>query len=342
MKSVFAALALLSGVIGAGFASGREIVRFFAVHGAMAYAAVACALASLAFFFLRLCAQMERSGCASLDALCRVRFGRRFGRLCALLFFALCAVTGGAMLCACAEIGALMLPSRHAYVITMALSMLLGLACAHRGLRGLALPGMLLCLLLPALLVQLLRIQSGEACFLPAMTPDLPVRAAAEGTAYGALNAAMLAGMLPSLLGMDTDARRKAVILFTLLFGFLLLLGISVCRQHMAQIYMQPMPFVHLSRSLSKGGYLLLSACMLAAAFSTLCAMLCGMQRLLPFSPGARLILSALFCLLFAGIGFGPLVSSGYPVLGALCAGLLFVLCLPGCPENREILKSKR
>ena len=34
------ALALLGGVIGAGFASGRELVRFFAGHGAMTGAAV--------------------------------------------------------------------------------------------------------------------------------------------------------------------------------------------------------------------------------------------------------------------------------------------------------------
>lgn len=36
MDILCCALALLSGVIGAGFASGREIVRFFAAHGAMA------------------------------------------------------------------------------------------------------------------------------------------------------------------------------------------------------------------------------------------------------------------------------------------------------------------
>ena len=114
MDSVFAALALLSGVIGAGFASGREIVRFFAVHGAMAYAAAACAIAVLAFLFLRLCTQMTHAGCTSLDALCRVRFGQRLGGLCATLFLILCAVTGGAMLCALGELGALMLSVRHA------------------------------------------------------------------------------------------------------------------------------------------------------------------------------------------------------------------------------------
>ena len=48
MDILCCALALLGGVIGAGFASGREIVRFFAAHGAMGFVAVAFSLAALA------------------------------------------------------------------------------------------------------------------------------------------------------------------------------------------------------------------------------------------------------------------------------------------------------
>jgi len=334
MNPLSAALALLSGTIGAGFASGREIVRFFAAHGSMAPAAVACALLSLAFFFLRLCAQMERSGCDSLPSLCHLRFGQRLGALCCLLFFILCAVTGAAMLSACAEIGALLLPMRHAYGLTLAAILLFGLLLAKREIAGLALPGAALCVLLPLLLLPMLTADRGEACFLPAMAPDLPVRALCDGMAYGALNAAMLGPMLPALLILNPRRRRRSVLLFLLLFGALLALAVSICRQRMAEIYMHPMPFVALSRIPGKRSYLLLCACMLAAAFSTLLAMLCAMRRLLPFSKNAALAFSAACCLLFASIGFGPLVSSGYPVLGALCAGLLIVLCLPGCPQR--------
>jgi len=142
----------------------------------------------------------------------------------------------------------------------------------------------------------------------------------------------MLGPMLPMLLRFPPQRRRQTVFLFALLFGALLSLAAAVCKRHMAAVFMQPMPFVFLSRGFGKSGYLLLCACMLAAAFSTLLAMLCAMRRLLPESFPAALPLSAACCLLFAAIGFGPLVSSGYPVLGALCAGLLFILCLPGCP----------
>ena len=58
--------------------------------------------------------------------------------------------------------------------------------------------------------------------------------------------------------------------------------------------------------------------------------MLCAMANLLPrgLKAGARLTLSALLCAALARVGFGRIVQSGYPILGALCAALL-LLALP-------------
>ena len=39
--------------------------------------------------------------------------------------------------------------------------------------------------------------------------------------------------------------------------------------------------------------------------------------------------LMALLCAVLARVGFGRIVQSGYPILGALCAALLFLLALP-------------
>ena len=89
MSALSCALALLSGVIGAGFASGREIAHFFSSHGAYAPLSMLLACLTLAALFCRLPAQMERAGVRTLDGLCRVRFGNRLGRVCAALFFLL-------------------------------------------------------------------------------------------------------------------------------------------------------------------------------------------------------------------------------------------------------------
>ena len=331
MAAVSCALALLGGAIGAGFASGREIMRFFAGHGHAAGAAVVSALAVLFALLLALPARMEQTGSLTLQRLCRVRFGARLGALCAGLFFLLYAVTGGAMLAACAQLGALTFPVRHAYGLALVFSLLLGIALAFGGLHALALPGMALCVLLPILFARLARLPAGEACFLPAMAADLPVRAAADGAIYAALNAALLAANLPMLLPLGRRLRLRAVSLFTALFGALLAFGVWVCARHLPAVLHAPLPFLALSRM--TGSYLPVAAAMYAAALSSLPPMLCGMAHMLPLSRAGALPVCALICLALSLAGFTPLVESGYPALGALCAALLFPLCFPAPKE---------
>ena len=82
MDILCCALALLGGVIGAGFASGREIVRFFAAHGALGFIAVAFALAALLALFALLPIRLAAEGQTGLSGLCRARFGARVGGVC--------------------------------------------------------------------------------------------------------------------------------------------------------------------------------------------------------------------------------------------------------------------
>ena len=202
MAALSMALMLLGGVIGAGFASGREILRFFAGHGRAAPTAVACACMLMLVLFWRVPALMRARGANTLPQLCQIRLGKRFGLFCGGLFMLLYAVTGAAMLAACAELGALLMPFRQAYALSMGGSLLLALLFALLGLSGIALPGALLAVILPLLLMRLWALPMGEACFLPAMTPDLPIRAITDGAVYGALSAAQLAGMLAQLAHM--------------------------------------------------------------------------------------------------------------------------------------------
>ena len=284
--------------------------------------------------FLRLSSQMQAYGAPSLMHLCRIRLGSRFGFFCGILFALLYTLTGAAMLAACAELGALTLPIRHAYALSMGVSLLLAAFSVLLGISGLALPGAALALLLPLLLLRLWALPVGEACFLPAMTPDLPIRAMTDGTTYGALAATQTAALLPPLAAYPRKKRLRALLLFTLLFGSMLALGIAVCRRHLPAVVHQPLPFVYLSRSLGASGYCLVTLCMYAAALSTLCAML---RALTPPQSGIQgALLAAVCCLLLSQVGFDALIAHGYPLLGALCTGLLLVLCLPICPQTKE------
>jgi len=334
MAALSCALALLCGAVGAGFASGREIMRFFAGHGHASAASIACALLTLSILFIRLPSQMEHLGCASLPQLCSIRFGKSFGRLCVLLFFFLNMLTGAAMLCACAELSALILPFHHAYSIVLFFSLLSAALLSLFGLGGLRAAGAALCVILPCFFLRMLSLPAGEACFLPTMAPDIPVRAALDGTVYGALNAAMLTGILPLLLALPRRSRSFAVTLFAMLFGIMLILGVWVCHRHSGAAFNQPLPFVVVSRRLGKSGYLLAAISMFAAAYSTLLTMLSGMSKLLPYSVRISMLLSALLCLFTAWIGFIPLIESGYPTLGALCAGLMILLCFPSAADS--------
>ena len=153
MDILCCALALLGSVVGAGFASGREIVRFFAAHGAMGFVAVAFSLAALAALFLCLAERLSAAGQTGLPGLCASRFGARVGGVCTALFFLLSAVTGGAMLAACAELSALVWPIRPAYAAGFFITLPLAVWLAARGARGLAAIGGALCALTPVLLV---------------------------------------------------------------------------------------------------------------------------------------------------------------------------------------------
>ena len=334
MAAVSLVFTLLGGVIGAGFASGREILRFFAVHGRAAPIAIACACALMFAIFLRVPSLMRAHDAHTLTWLCQLRLGTRFGLLCGALFMLLFAMTGAAMLAACAELGALVLPIRHAYALSMAVSLAVSCALALCGSWGLVFPGALLCLLLPALLFLLLRLPAGEACFVPSMQARQPILAFFSGIAYAALSAAQVAGILPQLARQNTRARLITSGLFTLLFGVLLSLSTTVCRRHLPAIHHQALPFVWLSRALGTQGYMLVALCLYAASLSTLCAMLRALMQ--DAQDMRHALMAPLLCLILAAQGFDSLIAKGYPLLGALCAGLLLVLCLPVCPKTDE------
>lgn len=325
MDSLIVSFMLLSGVVGAGLASGREVVRFFACHGVFCVPAVLAAVFTLCALFLRLSGRMAEHHAASLTALCRQRLGERFGLFCAALFFLLTIVTAGAMLAALGELSALLFPLRCAEWLGIVVLLPLAFLCSHPGGAGL-LPGVALCVLFSALLCRLLRLPADSVFFLrPSFSADQPLRALADGAIYGALNAAMLAGLMPALSGLPRRVRTRSVLRFGLLLLALLLPAALVCRAHLAAIREQPLPFVYLMRE-TGGGYVLLVLCMACAAFTTLCAMQRAACLLLP--PRVPGVLVAALTLAFSMLGFTPLVGAAYPMLGAVCMGLLLLLCL--------------
>ncbi len=147
------ALALLSAIVGAGFASGSEVLCFFSRFGVAGWLGVltACALMGACAYVMMRAAGVR--GAASFPALYRAACGPWLARAAAVLYGALMAMSAGAMTAAFAELAALTLPIRDAYAAGFALAILLGVVCSRRDLALLSGLGRALLPLLLALLV---------------------------------------------------------------------------------------------------------------------------------------------------------------------------------------------
>lgn len=165
MDILCCALALLGGVIGAGFASGREIVRFFAAHGAMGFIAVAFALAALLALFALLPIRLAAEGQTGLSGLCGRTSGRASAGCAAHCSF--CSPPSQAARCSRParsfprSSGRSATPMPSGFAVTAVLAALL---CAFET-RGLAVVGGALCGILPILLIRLLLLPPAKPAF---------------------------------------------------------------------------------------------------------------------------------------------------------------------------------
>ena len=106
-------------VVGAGFASGKEIASFFSRFGGWSWAGIMLAVAVVGAVCLGV---MRRPGVAGMPLAWQ---SRGLGRLWTALFTGLMAATGGAMLAGAGEVAALLLPVRGAYWLGMGATLVL-------------------------------------------------------------------------------------------------------------------------------------------------------------------------------------------------------------------------
>ena len=320
MRCLENALAVVSACVGAGFATGREIVSFFARYGAAGMAG--CALAAMLLGVL--CAgtmRAARRACAdNLGALCRGALGKTGGRAAALLYAALLCAAGGAMLAATGETSALMLPVRHADAIGVLSAMTGCFLTRKRGLRPLAWLGALLvpcCTLLFALILRAPAAQ-GQAW---RAAENNPGRAALSAACYAAFNTAFSAGVLCEAGARETAPRSRASAwLAAAAFGAMLLLGGMAFYKHGPVAQGEPLPAVRLARAFGPAGYWLCAASLLAAVLTSYAASVRALARMIPIKNETLCWLAALFLTaLTARLRFAKIVDALYPLLGAAC-----------------------
>lgn len=310
-RTVRQALGIVGAVVGAGFATGREINAFFARFGAFSWIAAACAVGVVGVLLT--------GGAPKAGAL---------GKAWRWAYPALSAATGGAMLAAAGEIAALILPVRGAAWIGMAAALGLAAACGGRpmGLLAWCSGGM------SALLVILLICGAAVPGTGRAVASSQPTlfQAACSGACYGGFNAALA---IPVTIGLERKAdRAKTVAQACVLLACLLAAANTALLRH-PELRGEAVPLLGLASGLGRAGQLASAACLLLAVLSTLLACCAGLAEQLPHGR----VLSPALIALTALAGFGRLIDRVYPLLGGVCFALLACLRLIGTGRDHCI-----
>lgn len=327
MNGQSVAFALCAAVIGAGFASGQEIMRFFAQYGNWGIAGAVLAACLMALIALKIMNLSHAYDADSLPLLCSRAISPIAGHICHALFAALLVISGGAMCAASGELFALTMPFHGAYLIGFLFTLLVSHFLSLRSVRILGYIGQLIAPLMAAFYLLLLsrtpRVSVSIALPVKGF-PDAFVMAAL----YAPLNMILSGGILCEAGGkLGTAARKKTSGIFLALMLLLLLLSTSVLVKNAPILSFSALPMVALSARLGLLGFFMSALLLYAAVLSTLIAILRALFCL-PHTQNKRAhqALSSLACALCGAIGFEKLVGGVYPALGIGCAVLLVSL----------------
>ena len=303
------AWAVVGAVIGAGFASGREVAAFFSRYGAWSWFAVVAAIGAIGWIGL---GTLRSPG---IPAPWRHRWP---GLVWQGMFAALLAATGGAMLAGAGEIAALTLPLHGAYWMGMLSTLCLAWWLSQRQVASLAMISRMLtvCMLgvmaLGLSLPQLRGVWVEEA-------PDwsLLPRSLLHGLCYGGFNVALASPVMDEIAqGLSHKEKRQCVAMVCLILGAVLALGNAVLLRHPA-LLSAALPYVELLGLWGRWGMTLGALALYLAVLTTLVACLRGLESLLRrrWFMGLPVVVALL--------GFTGAVDKLYPLLGGGCFLLL-------------------
>jgi len=324
------ALAAMAAAAGTGYASGRELVLFFAQLGRAGWIGVALAPVVFGLLTAMLCRLAARAGGEGLAGMFRGLLGPRAGAVAGALQGTLLALTAVVMLWGAGELGALALPLRFGFLWGAGLALLAALLLNLGGMRALPWAGL-------AVMAVGVALYAGLA--LDARPPRIylrgDVRLALEGSvpaaillalAYGSMNAC-LAAAVAARFGGRARPLRAGALCGAMLFALLLCANLAVARGG-RQLLCQAMPTVVLAARWGLAGFWLCVGFGFLCAVSTLAATLGGLIGLLRTSRHglwgvAPALLAAAACALR---GVPGAVSASYPAVGWLCAALMLAM----------------
>ena len=321
--------ACVGAVVGAGFASGREVVTFFSQYGAHSWWLIlASAVASMAF--CGLCMRAARRGCANgwyglYEG--ESAFTRAMARLCGVL---LITVVGGAMVSASGHIVTLLWPSDWAYPVGAVGTLLLAWGLGFGSLKPYSFISWALTAALMLAVLCALRLETLTGL------PAVPVRAEAgfwtlarallRAVCYAAMNITIAIGIVCGCAGRSGRSACRT----SALFGLMLIALLFVCN-HLyllePELEGEAFPIVRVLSGFGRAGFIASAALLYLAILTTLVALVRALRsavesyRLKPV-PTALATLAP--PVLLSVVGFSEIVAGLYAPIGFLC--MIFIL----------------
>lgn len=325
------ALAATAAVVGAGFASGREVSLFFASHGVGSYMGAVLACAGMGFLTAMVCELSMRTGATTLPGIYTSLLGARWGHAVNALYALLLLLTASVMLATGAQLGLLALPIPGAGWVGMVLTLLVALSINGCGGNALSVVGGAMTLLIAMFYLGLAL--DGRAVPLSWQTGAIQKQsfwplALFSGVLYATLNIALAGGVVCLASGPDTRPRYVGVYTAILLALMLFPANIALERAG-AEICALALPSVVLAARWGTTGYYISILALWIAVLTTLCAALGSLRqqlRLMRLRGYLAALLPCLLSLLIAMAGFETLVNRGYPIMSWVCALMLLAL----------------
>lgn len=284
-------------MVGAGFASGREIMRFFSQYGAFSWVLVLLASGVTALMIRRI---LARNGLRSAA-----------GKGLLILFYL---TVGGGMTAAVGELWALTVPLPFARTAGRLITLMVCLRLADGSLRGMARLGRILLPLLLAMLVLCIRVP-GSVQHQSTVTIWNFFLAIMNMVGYCGLNGMTSAGVLCG--EWPRKDQNKISVACGLLTALLLGLGNAALLPHAGTLSDAALPTVILLRAYGKAGYYLAACVLYLAASTTLIAVLRGLLTLCSsYLPRQKKTWIGLAVLAVSMLGFEDIVGAAYPALG--------------------------
>ncbi len=318
------AMAYTGTVIGAGFASGQEILQFFTRFGYPSFLAILLSTVLFILVGLKLLSAGSHLQVKSFRGIT----GHVFGPLSPLVDIYLCGAF--LLLCGAMYAGAGAIFKEHfgrSFWMGAALTAILALGTTLYGVKGILAANIIIVPLIIVFNVLIFFYVIGHPLQSDVNLNPMPLRLfplIRSGITYASFNLILSIGVLAPMGGSLRDARPLYIgsILGGCILGLMLTIGNYSLLQYTPEVFAQEIPMLYILTQVGKGVVLSYGVIIWFGVFTTAIGNLFSATTLIsdviPIKPPIVSALATLFGLLLCGMGFSSIVSTFYPMLGII------------------------